>query len=254
MASLYARGWRQGSIFAAGLPLDAVRLDANGQLERETGRHGIWVIATQDCDLDATDDGFADPRIELRPVFTDDPPQDWGIRSARLLLTEQEYIVSSSPRVTVAATVLTKLLAEGCARREPDPARRAALKTWLGLRYDRPAVPTALVPLAMRVAKEVRRQRQPGRRVRDVLMQFDDSVQPPLYSLYAVLVDPADEADVRAWLATAAQAVPVELGVADIIEAGTAAQISLNLVETSYSADVSQLTWRPNQPHPEGAL
>jgi hypothetical protein len=85
-------------------------------------------------------------------------------------------------------------------------------------------------------------------------MQFDGSVVPPRYSLYAVLVDPADELEVRAWLATAAQAVPVDLGVADVIEAATAARISLNLVETSYPADVSQLTWRANQPRPDGAL
>jgi len=60
MASLYEAGWRQGSIVAADLPLDAIVLGArSGQPERCEGEHGLWVVASQDCDLDQsdTDDG-----------------------------------------------------------------------------------------------------------------------------------------------------------------------------------------------------
>jgi hypothetical protein len=88
---------------------------------------------------------------------------------------------------------------------------------------------------------------------RDVLLQFDDSRKPPRYSLIAVLEDPADEADVRAWLARVSQAVPTELGVADRIEAADADGIAFSTIESSYSADVSQVTWRRDQEEPEGA-
>jgi hypothetical protein len=43
------------------------------------------------------------------------------------------------------------------------------------------------------------------------------------------------------------------VGVADQIEAATAAGISFHLIETSYAADVTQVTWRPADPKPEGA-
>lgn len=68
-----------------------------------------------------------------------------------------------------------------------------------------------------------------------------------------MLDDPADEADVRAWLARVAQAVPVELGVADQIEAAIAEGIAFSTIEISYSADVSQVAWPRNRPDPEGA-
>jgi hypothetical protein len=45
----------------------------------------------------------------------------------------------------------------------------------------------------------------------------------------------------------------VELGVADRIEAASADGIALSTIEASYSADVSQVTWRRSQPDPEGA-
>ena len=59
--------------------------------------------------------------------------------------------------------------------------------------------------------------------------------------------------EVRSWLSTAALDIPSDLGLADQIEAATASGISLELIENSYSADVCQVTWRPNNPDPEGA-
>lgn len=255
MTSLYADGWRQGTIFPGLLPLDAVVLSESSSPERQQREHSLWVIATQDCDLDKTDTDEQIPTVELRPVLTDDPPRDWGIRSARLLLTELEYISSSSPRPFVAAAVLTSLLAGGADRRELDPIRRRAFATWLGKRYDRPAVPTTLLPLARRIADLVksRRYRAGGIRVRDVLLQVDEDSDPFRYSLYAVLDDEEDAGTVREWLAGIALEVDPSLGVADTVEAAPATGISLELIETSYSADVTQLTWRPNDPEPEGA-
>jgi hypothetical protein len=256
MAALYEEGWHQGTIFEAALPLDAVVLsEASGRPERRTGTHGRWVIATQDCDLDQIEITDPEPTIELRPVYTDDPPPDWGLRSAKLRLTDEEFVKSASPRTLVSAAVLTALKAEGVATYEPAFSRRRAFTIWLGKRYDRPAVPPQLVSLAREIANKVtaRRNRPRGARVRDVLMQFDEAGNPTRFSLFAVLENEADEHDARSWLSEVALEIPSDLGVADRIEAATASGISLQLIEDSYSADVSQVTWRPNNPDPQGA-
>lgn len=255
MASLYDEGWRQGTIFAAELPLDAVVLGVARRPERRTASHGLWAIAAQDCDLDQTEAANPEPNIELRPVYTADPPPDWGLRSARLRLSERDYVRSTSPRTLVSAEVLTALKAADAEITQPSFNRRRAFTIWLGKRYDRPAVPPEFVPLARRIADlvSIKRRRPTGSRVRDVLMQFDESASPLRFSLFAVLECKEDESVVREWLAAIALEVPAELGVADQIEAATASRISLDLIETSYAADVTQLTWRPNNPDPEGA-
>lgn len=84
-------------------------------------------------------------------------------------------------------------------------------------------------------------------------MQFDDAAEPVRYSLFAVLEDESDADAVREWLAAVASRVPVELGIGDVLEAAPATRISWNLVEQSYAADVTQLTWRPASPEPDGA-
>jgi hypothetical protein len=196
-----------------------------------------------------------EPKIELRPVFVQNPPDDWGIRSARLLLTEDEYVCSISSRPVVSAAVLTALTANGMTLRQLDPVRRRAFTTWLGKRYDRPAVPPELLPLATKIADLVgaKRNRVVGTRVRDVLWQCDESADPTRVTLIAVLDDAGDEQAVREWLSGIALEVPPALGVVDRIEAATSAGISLQLTEDSYAADVKQLTWRPGNPAPEGA-
>ena len=257
MASLYEESWRQGAIFDFELPLDAVVLDdVTRQPQRRHGTHKRWVIANQDCDLDMTSAANPEPTIELRPVYTEDPPQDWGLRSARLRLTEGDYVKSESPRTHVSAEVLTALKASGSAIISPSFHRRQAFTTWLGKRYDRPAVPPELLPLAGKIAQVVRarRNRAAGIPVRDVLMQFDESAVPVRYSLFAVMEDDADRNEIRTWLAGVSQDIPSELGVADEIEAAPTRGTSLELIENSYSADITQLTWRPNSPNPEGAF
>ena len=84
-------------------------------------------------------------------------------------------------------------------------------------------------------------------------MQFDDSGHPVRFSVFAVLERADDEQEAREWLSEIARAIPADLGVADQIEAATAEGISFHLIETSYAADVTQLTWRPGSPEPEGA-
>jgi hypothetical protein len=157
--------------------------------------------------------------------------------------------------VSVSAAVLTALLAAGAQRLDPIETRSRAFAIWLGLRYDRPALPPELIPLAHSIAEEVRRRqgRVVAARVRDVLMLFDESTEPIRYSLFAVLEEERDEELVREWLAGIASRVPPEMGIGDQFEAATAERISLQLIEQSYAADVTQLTWRPSEPEPTGA-
>jgi hypothetical protein len=255
MASLYEAGWRQGSMFTAVLPCDAVVLDADGQVARDERDHGHWVVAAQECDLDSTESDDPRPTIELRPAHDHDPPQDWGIRSWRFRLTETHYVVSHDSRTMVSAAVLTGLLTAGAARQDPHEVRSRPFAIWLGKRYDRPALPPELVPLAKKIAEEVqRRQGRPtAAQVRDVLMQFDETTDPVRFSLFAILAEDIETGAVREWLAGIGGRIPPELGLVDEVEAAPASGISLQLIEDSYAADVSQLTWRPNQSGPEGA-
>jgi len=255
MPSLYEAGWRQGSILVASLPFDAVVMDTAGQIMRRTAEHPCWVVAAQECELDLTATDDARPTIELRAVHSENPPDDWGIRSSRFRLTESEYVVSDDPRQSVSAAVLTAVLAAGGERRNSTDVRSRAFAIWLGLRYDRPALPPELGPLARRISDEV--CRRPGRivaaRVRDVLMQFEETTDPIRYSLFAVLENAADEGPVREWLAGITSRIPQELGIADVLEAATADRISFRLIEESYAADVSRLTWRQGDPDPTDA-
>lgn len=247
--SLHGEGWRQGSVFYAEFPLDIVVMHGELIGRETTGTHGVWVVAEQDCNLAGADADDAGARIEVRPVYMRDPPTDWGIRSKRFRLDDSgRYLQDQAPKLLVSPAVLTSVAGT---RESPLPSARAlAFKTWLGLRYDRPAVPDHLIPLARRIAENLRRPggRLVAARVRDVLMQFDDAQSPPQFALFAVLDDAANAGEVRAWLATAALAVSNELGVGVSFEVGTSAETSLYLLETSYAADASQLTWTGREP------
>ncbi|MCL5047515.1 MAG: hypothetical protein M1374_01775 [Firmicutes bacterium] len=143
---------------------------------------------------------------------------------------------------------MAAILAEGVSRRDPDKSRRQAFTTWLGLRYDRPAVPNDFVSLAQCVSKEICQNRtEMNTAVRDVLLQFGDGT-PPGFSFFAVLDNSADEKKVRQWLARVANIIPIELGMADKIEPASADGIAFSVIENSYAADVSQVAWPKRQP------
>jgi hypothetical protein len=134
------------------------------------------------------------------------------------------------------------------------PARAVAFKTWLGRRYDRPAVPDNLVALAKDIAARARRpsQREFAPALHDVLMQFDNQTTPPTFILFAVVADGADKQQARQWLTRVGTAVPDRLGVLGGLDFGYRSETSLELIESSYSADLTGLSWRG--PDPQGAL
>ena len=247
--SLYALGWRQGTLFDAELPLDSVALDDAGDYRRHQGQHAVWIVVTQDCDLAGAASDAETPCIEVRPVATVDPPPPWGVRSRRLRLIGTACLVADSERSVLSPRALHVLA--GPHRREPlPPGRLAALKTWLGLRYDRPAVPDELVRLARAIA--ARAADRPGRpsadMVHDLLAQFDTTAEQPRFALFAVVGDDGDKDEVRAWLGNIGAAVPTELGIMAGYDVGTRNETSLALLESAYSLDVSDLTWRGEEP------
>ena len=255
MASLYAIGWRQGSLVDADLPVGGLVLDADGQPVARAGTHDAWVLATQDCDLDGWEETLSEGLVELRARFPlADPSAEWGIRSRRLRLSETECAVSDEPPIRLSPAVLVAAT-EG--KPQPEvlaPERVLALKTWLGRRYDRPAVPRHLVALARDIARRAQRhaQRPFAPELHDVLMQFDDQSPLPRFILFAVVRDRGDKEAARGWLTAVGTAVPVDLGVLAAVDAGYRSETSLELVENSYAADLTRLSW-PG-PEPDGAL
>jgi hypothetical protein len=133
----------------------------------------------------------------------------------------------------------------GCREEWLNDVRLNALKTWLGKRYDRPAVPPELVPLARAIADAVHANRRNWAvdDVRDIFAQFEGT-DPIRVSLFGMIEDDGDRAGVERLLADVAQAIPADLGIVDIIEVGTTTEISFGIVENSVVIDTSDLTWR----------
>jgi hypothetical protein len=110
-------------------------------------------------------------------------------------------------------------------------ARAKAFKTWLGLRYDRPAIPERLVDLAREVATRCssRGGRAAAENVHEVLMQFDESDDPPKVALFAIVAADANQDVVRAWLAEASTRINTAFGVVAHIDVATKDQTSISL-------------------------
>ena len=244
--TLHERGWRQGSVFAADLAVhDQVLVD--GIATSVPRSFALWVVASQDCDLDGSEVDDNNPGIEIRPAVPNgaDFDVDWGIRSRYLRLSAEIHVRADTPRLLISPKALHGF--EVGRREKLTDSRALAFKTWLGLRYDRPAVPSDLVELAKAIAQAVKSARSAdvADQTHDVLMQFDASRTPPWYFLAAVITTDADADAVRAWLARAALSVPAELGVMGADPAAVPkTAISLDFIEQSYSADLSGITWR----------
>lgn len=230
------------------LPIIRILTDKDAVLLRTEEDHYLWLVANQECELSSKDSNASDAVIELRPVFPSGNPASgsWGIRSRIFRVTAETHLLSEAPRLHVSSSFLTANIS----RREPmiSDDRATALKTWLGLRYDRPAVPPEWVSLAKNIAESLKRGRAAiTDHIHDVLIQFSDDT-PPYFDLFAVITDGTDEDAVREWMAGGVLAIPNDLGIPRNLDAGTRAQASLELMETSYSADLSQITWRGDGP------
>lgn len=263
MASLYQLGWRQGSVLVASLQFTIAEC-SHGSPETQTISHERWIVASQDCDLDAADSEGTDPQIELRPVYDRDggPPFDlgapdaWGVRSRKFRLNlDRDFIHADAPRLMATPALLSQCVGSPVSLLSEE--RRSAFTSWLGRRYDRPAVPDRFVPLARAVSRSASKTRHRVRdHLHDLLLVFSDSSTVPRVSLFAITCDPDHEeeccdspcsddhvTDARLWMSELAQALDIELGVVERIEAAPRAETSMLIVESSYSADVSDITY-----------
>jgi len=112
----------------------------------------LWLLATQDCDLAQTPRTNTTRQFELRPVLprTNDDKLD-GLRSRTILVKDDLVLRSDSKKLTLTARALNSLKEKR--EDDVDEDRRVQIKTWLGLRYDRPAVPEQFVPFGERLKK-----------------------------------------------------------------------------------------------------
>jgi hypothetical protein len=260
--SLRDLGWAQGCLLNLELPLHWIEVGKDGRPRTNREIHGRWLMASQDCELAWADGESDEATVELRPVYTENPPLDLGIRSNRLLVTSAEYLSSQSPRLMVTPRVLAECVGEGGHATCPLPLRARAIKTWLGYRYDRPAVPGRFVVLHENLSAAAKKhsRRPMGVHVRDVLVRYSESSDPvPTYELVAVL--PSSETldgqsaielqdDLERWLTEIALAVPPHLGVASRILVLPADSVSLAFVESAFAIDATDLSW----PRKGGAL
>lgn len=187
---LHDEGWRQGTLIRA--PLEVHYLDSeDGVATSRAETYDLWLLATQDCDLAQTSSTNATRHFELRPVLPrkDDDKLD-GVRSRTVVVRDGFVLRADSPKLTLTARALTTLKD----KREDDLSseRRAEIKAWLGLRYDRPAVPRRFEELA-RLLKRHFIENIPAHvrgAVRDVWVYFESEKE---VRLFAILVDAADD-------------------------------------------------------------
>jgi hypothetical protein len=241
---LYNQGWRQGTVFQLELGFSFIAYDKDGPKLRKDV-HGLWVVVTQDCNLNRAKVSTNTPTIELRQVLKDQPPVSFGIHARKFLLNSKSghYLVDDKPCNFASPKTLSNV-AETAIEYTLSDKRVIALKTWLGNRYDRPAVPPELVDLAKAIAAEAQRDGlKIEHQVRDVYMEFNVEPGNVFYSLYAVTTDDADSSTIRKWLAGVSLRVPHSLGIPRTIEALRSDEVSLALIESCYCADLSQLTW-----------
>lgn len=231
----------------ASLRVSRATLGESGPCYEEKNYH-LWVIASQDCDLDSYPISENSALVELRPVFDEGVPSDYGIRSRKLRLSDQYYTESEEPRLHVSPALLMTFL--GGREGSLSEARTLAFKTWLGLRYDRPAVPPEHLPLMRAVVDALSKRKElvlTGS-IHDVLVQVSAN-DPPEYVVFIVIEHESVRDDVRAWVAEKLAEIDPAIGILENLQAGTKAQLSLEFLESSYAADLTKITWsKPTGP------
>ena len=240
-STLFDEGWKQGSLIRATLSVRTFDHDNGNDVESEQS-FDIWLLTTQDCDLASTKSKNAARQFELRPVYAEQKGDTFdGIRSRAMRVAPGLVLRSDSPRITMTARRLVRFNAQ----RDnilTDEQRRE-VKTWLGLRYDRPAVPEPFDRLAKDVLKPVIVDAMPDilkGRVRDVLVYYESATA---IRLIAVLRDAADRDAALDWLDSAIGTLLDKHKIA-VLErhAEDASRVSLRDIETYYGLDSSELS------------
>jgi hypothetical protein len=100
--------------------------------------HHLWLLSEQDCDLAQTLEDDSEKLFELRTIRSHGGDVPSAITGAKARIDRTACLVA----MDVSTKVTARRLTANVANRTVMPAeRRTAIKTWLGFRYDRPAVP-----------------------------------------------------------------------------------------------------------------
>ncbi len=160
--SLLDRGWRQGALFSApsacftwnALP-DSGADEPITQQRRKTKSGEKFVIITQDCDISALEE--QEPYVEalLCKIYKNHEfLSKIGRNSARWFVINFDIgiVAESKYRVQFAKDVLSTLTPELW----PDsPKRLEQFIRWVARRYDRPAIPDAIVKAFQKPVEDV---------------------------------------------------------------------------------------------------
>jgi len=237
--NLYTLGWRQGSVFDQDLQVCVNRLSQSG-VRGELTTHSKWIVASQDCDL-AGCDLNSTTEIEVWPLHSTEEVVAASIRNKKFGVLEGLMLTSPAARAYVEARALARF-----EKSAAGPNERACrrFKTWLGRRYDRPAIPKEYENAARTIASAVKslRDRTTERLVRDVLMVFIAEA-PFVVEIFAVISEDSknEMPQVELWLSSIAQKIGGKVPLRKW-SAVPESLTSLLVLEHSYSADLSQLT------------
>jgi hypothetical protein len=239
--SLHAEGWRQGSLIRETLSVHFIDLHDGAVVDRSE-QFDLWLLATQDCDLDQTPCTNSTRQFELRPVLarTRDDKLD-GLRSRTILVKGELVLRSDSKKLTLSARALNSF--KGRREDDLDEERRVQIKTWLGLRYDRPAVPTPFVPLGFRL-KTAFIDDLPERFigvVRDVWVYFETARE---VRIFVILVDVHENRadDIRDWVADVAATLSDESIIVREQHVEGPNRTPLSVLQTYYGLGLAELS------------
>jgi hypothetical protein len=210
MPSLFEEGWRQGSLLKTSLTVRSYDL-ADDTLTQCDQEFGLWAVVTQDCDLHSTQCTNQSRQIELRPVFPSAGIRVDGIRSRAACITPDFVLKADSQKLTMTARALNSL--KKFRDNSVDDLRRREIKAWLGLRYDRPAVPEPFDRMASDILYPGLYDAMPPAligRVRDILVLYESETE---VRLWAILRDADDRIRCLDWIDGVAQSLVRDHGI-----------------------------------------
>ncbi len=239
---LYDEGWKQGSLIRA--PLEVHSLDIKGgSLVDRFETFDLWLLATQDCDLAQTSSTNMTRHFELRPVLERaDADRLDGLRSRTVLVREGLVLRAESPKLTLTARALNTFKE----RREDDLSveRRVEIKFWLGLRYDRPAIPERFVQMANQLKGKFVEEQPDGfvGVIRDVWVYFEAEEEVRLFFILADAAGPCRD-EVLNWVDDVAAEMVDAYGITVIErQAETSHGTPLWVLQNYYGLDVTDLS------------
>lgn len=223
--NLREAGWRQGALFTAPA-LQLVAMDAAGpdaqhthvQFTRNLKSKEKCVLVTQDCDLVARED--EEPHVEALVCS----PYRLGSRFLTSIDRNSARYFLIDPTTGLVAQAKYRLLLTKHALQPLSPTpwpsslkRFNRFVQWLARRYDRPAIPNAMVNALQKPVEHVLAQLDQehpslgaalSRAVHEVRVNLPDSEEPPfrLQLVFLVRVGELSEAELQA-IDTAADAI-----------------------------------------------